>query len=770
MSTRIVSPPFIVFEDIDGEPLQSGYIYLGLPGLNPQVSPISVYSDAALTVPLAQPLRTVAGYVSSNGTPSKVYVDGDFSITVLNKNSTLVYTSLTGNGLSTGDTFTREETIAISEGAAFASVVPLEIRNVVDAQYFFDETNKIVYASLTPLSGSISNVGVAAAGVLAIVLDGVSVNLYSPSLAKGYSHAYRYAVDQLAGGDESLVGFIFVGQVVDEYDYLVDPVGGLTYSRGSVEGTITSAFIPSSGTAGGLDGPLLVVNSILNKATLLSCVDVSAPEGVLVETSGYAAQGDGGGGSYLVVSESDYAGIPDGFTDHALPNGNILKLIPNNGEYNAKQCGIKGDGSDEATAIYAFESTLKATVMNAFFPAGTYDVGVMNWPFRQSGFTPLKDYGGIVVRGAGKGKTIFSTTSSVGADVLQLNAIKGITFKDLSTTATLTAFDDAGSNGVSITNGGEDIHIDIDHFDLPGVDKGVYLDGGKAFTIQNGGATVHGYSNITMKGNAKDCPYLFESSVTFDTFSTVAGKNIKSVKVDISGEDCWRGVVLSSAEPTGIVDASDLGSGIEIDAHLINCAQPNVISRWCGGSVKTTTINTKMKADLYKPFPADQSVIGQLLVNGIYCESRSHGLMKQVDTKLLIGGSSMGSFGLITYSYKCQVENTLSTPFVIADEIVVQSFGGNTTQYCDVKIARVLDATGQALINQTNSVSYNQAISTRRINIKRDGQTYSTFSADAGSGEVSMARQSTSAVGAYVGYVNLTDSVSGVIYKVQLFS
>jgi hypothetical protein len=74
--------------------------------------------------------------------------------------------------------------------------------------------------------------------------------------------AYAYAVSQIAGGDASLVGFIYIGQTVDTFDYLIYPADGRIYARGSVTGTITGTFDPVAGTASGLDGALIQVDAI----------------------------------------------------------------------------------------------------------------------------------------------------------------------------------------------------------------------------------------------------------------------------------------------------------------------------------------------------------------------------------------------------------------------------------------------------------------------------------------------------------------------------
>jgi hypothetical protein len=95
MSAFSVQPPFFVFADVDGEPLKNGYIYIGEPNLNAETNEKAAYWDKELTIPAAQPIRTIGGYPSRSGTPGNLYVDGDYSITVRNKNQTLVHSALT---------------------------------------------------------------------------------------------------------------------------------------------------------------------------------------------------------------------------------------------------------------------------------------------------------------------------------------------------------------------------------------------------------------------------------------------------------------------------------------------------------------------------------------------------------------------------------------------------------------------------------------------------------------------------------------------------
>jgi hypothetical protein len=97
MSALSINPPYPAFAGADGQPLENGYIWIGTVNLNPQVNPISVYWDSALTIPATQPIRTLNGYPRYQGTPSRFYAASDYSIQVLDSKGSVIYTSLNDN-------------------------------------------------------------------------------------------------------------------------------------------------------------------------------------------------------------------------------------------------------------------------------------------------------------------------------------------------------------------------------------------------------------------------------------------------------------------------------------------------------------------------------------------------------------------------------------------------------------------------------------------------------------------------------------------------
>lgn len=87
-----VASPFQQFFDLSGNALENGSIYIGSVNQNPQVSQIAVYWDEAGTQPAAQPLKTIGGYISRDGTPARVYLSADdYSLSAYDKKLNLVF-------------------------------------------------------------------------------------------------------------------------------------------------------------------------------------------------------------------------------------------------------------------------------------------------------------------------------------------------------------------------------------------------------------------------------------------------------------------------------------------------------------------------------------------------------------------------------------------------------------------------------------------------------------------------------------------------------
>jgi len=98
MALTQVTGPYPIFTDLDGTPLDDGYLYIGEINEDPEQNPIQVFWNSALTIPATQPIRTSNGYAYRNGTPALLYTGGEFSITIRNKREEFVLYSPVGYG------------------------------------------------------------------------------------------------------------------------------------------------------------------------------------------------------------------------------------------------------------------------------------------------------------------------------------------------------------------------------------------------------------------------------------------------------------------------------------------------------------------------------------------------------------------------------------------------------------------------------------------------------------------------------------------------
>lgn len=94
MATTSEARALPFFTDIYGLPLESGSIYIGQPGLDPVAYPQTVYSDAASTIALQQPVRTTHGRAVSGGAQVHMFCQVPYSIVVLDAQGRTVYASL----------------------------------------------------------------------------------------------------------------------------------------------------------------------------------------------------------------------------------------------------------------------------------------------------------------------------------------------------------------------------------------------------------------------------------------------------------------------------------------------------------------------------------------------------------------------------------------------------------------------------------------------------------------------------------------------------
>lgn len=79
---RLVNP-IPLFLNRRGNLLDDGSIYVGEAGKDPETFPVQLYWDAALSIPAAQPLKTLGGVIVNAGNAALVYMaQDDYSIRV----------------------------------------------------------------------------------------------------------------------------------------------------------------------------------------------------------------------------------------------------------------------------------------------------------------------------------------------------------------------------------------------------------------------------------------------------------------------------------------------------------------------------------------------------------------------------------------------------------------------------------------------------------------------------------------------------------------
>lgn len=301
-----------------------------------------------------------------------------------------------------------------------------------------------------------------------------------------------------------------------------------------------------------------------------------------------------------------------------------------------------------------------------YHPAGIYDCGENNFPYRQkTAPTELLDCKRITIFGDGA-NTILRTTSVGGADVIQLYGIKSLRLKDFRITSDVSG-SASGSNGISIVGGSDDIVIDnLDIGPLRGLDKGGSINGGKALTYQSEAATLE-LGTLTARYRAIWCAqgFGFESNlVNMQTKKT-------AIDVEFTAERCYVAAIFVAGAAEGAVIPS-FHHGIRIKGHAINCQRAIWLNRAHGLEIDMV-VNSNVGAastkatDFWGNFYRASDIVaeGMRIEYAQNCRIKMVGNMGHCAYYAQIGSTTAGSSGRGGQTESCDIYLDLSgTPSV----------------------------------------------------------------------------------------------------------
>lgn len=159
MGINSVLAPYPTFFDAAGLALENGYIYIGQPGFEARTTPKASFFDVGLTIPTGTAsgaaIRTKGGFpINNSNAPAMFYVDGDFSISICDRNGVLLYSAISA-------------TLALNVGGAVGPILAPDGNLAATGFGFVNETN----------TGFVRS----GAGIMQTVVGGVLVAQQTPT-------------------------------------------------------------------------------------------------------------------------------------------------------------------------------------------------------------------------------------------------------------------------------------------------------------------------------------------------------------------------------------------------------------------------------------------------------------------------------------------------------------------------------------------------------------------------------------------------------------
>ena len=258
-----LAPPYPIFTDKSGSPLDNGYLYFGTVNLNPETNPITVYYDAALTQPAAQPLRTSNGYVMRNGSPAIIYANSQFSVTVRDKKKAMVIYSPVGYGILPGTSASSTDQITYNEGetGAVSRILTARLQDYVSVKDFGAKGDGVTNDAAAAVAASAATVGASLffpAGTYLfssnvtfacnVIMDSNAKIITSSNLifSAGFEAPLSYCLDAS--------GFVQFLNIVEIYPQWFGAMGNAVYASGTIlSGSTTLTVNSPSGLTGGVN-------------------------------------------------------------------------------------------------------------------------------------------------------------------------------------------------------------------------------------------------------------------------------------------------------------------------------------------------------------------------------------------------------------------------------------------------------------------------------------------------------------------------------------
>lgn len=352
--------------------------------------------------------------------------------------------------------------------------------------------------------------------------------------------------------------------------------------------------------------------------------------------------------------------------------------------------GVGYDATTRAAMYTAISNAWTDALAGGFdlaAPAGLYDTGENSFPWRNSVNTSLLDCKNITLWCAGPA-TVFQTTSTDGADVFQLNAVENFSVRGFPKITGTISGTTAGSNGVSITNGFDNLYLEIAPTNLPSLDATSHADGGKGLTVQTSTTTnICGRLKAIVLADGCAEGFGYEPSLV-----TAASKNT-SIEVDIIARNCYVGAKFVAGEASAALSTS-MTMGVTIRGQAIDCQHSLLIQRAHGITADMTVVSTKTAAqkrlnpDGVAWLASDTVVEGVQIAYAKNGHIRVNGNAGECDYKAQIGGASAGSSGLIGRTEDSEIEIDLGGTSAIADINAIDS-GGNTMSNSVLSISTI---------------------------------------------------------------------------------